>query len=361
MRWQGFDKGREGVLARDKWFAILEIISRHEGEDHTDLRSPIFSELQQKFPRDSWTGEHGDRSFFRDYAAAWVGTGVLAPMVETGQRFELTARGRHLVGHPEQLEEYFRQVLDAYSESIEVNGRSLTWSPVEIISAVLRSRHQIDLSDLEYEAAKLATACYPELDLVSASAATNQRRFRSYLLVMQNAGAIQRYSRSVQVIDPEYLESMTRPRVSWTADVLDELDLVELNADDRRRSEREAVVREGQEQFSREVKSAYGNQCCVTLTAETGVLEAAHIVPYMGRHSNSVRNGLCLAVDIHRLFDKNLLGIRPDTLIVEFAESVFDQRYAPLEGRQLRLPISSALQPSREALARRYGQFMDFH
>ena len=39
------------------------------------------------------------------------------------------------------------------------------------------------------------------------------------------------------------------------------------------------------------------------------LLEAAHIQPYIDERSNHPQNGLCLRVDLHRLFDEGLISV----------------------------------------------------
>lgn len=360
MRWRGFDKGREGMLAKDKWLGVLQIIARHEGEVHSDTSSPIFAELQRYFPEDSWTGGSKDRSLFRDYAAAWVGTGALKPLGETNHRFELTSRGRAVVVNPQGLAEFFRDVLDNYTEVVLIDGTLLSWSPIEIIAAVLRAHLHIDVRELERYCSRLAVTYYPQLALIHpASEANNYRRFRTYLKVLENAGAIQLDSGVVSVVDPEYMESMSRPAVSWTADEVEsDLHVAGLGVDERRRQERDTVIREGQTEFAQRLKTAYSGKCCVTGTTEIAVLEAAHILPYMGRHSNGVQNGLLLAVDIHRLFDKKVLGINPGSLTIELAERVEDRRYRSLQGSRISVPHRATERPSHLALTRRYEEFL---
>ena len=89
--------------------------------------------------------------------------------------------------------------------------------------------------------------------------------------------------------------------------------IVTLRHDQRTRRQQDSVVREGQPGFRQEVLDNYYGRCCATGCREPVILEAAHISPYAGVHSNHPVNGLCLRVDIHRLFDAFLLSIEPET------------------------------------------------
>src|SRR5690606_37088412 len=72
------------------------------------------------------------------------------------------------------------------------------------------------------------------------------------------------------------------------------------------------VIREGQAAFRKCLIDHYGAACMVTGTAQAGVIDAAHIIPYGGTSTNSLCNGLLLRKDIHALFDGGWLTIGPD-------------------------------------------------
>ena len=121
--------------------------------------------------------------------------------------------------------------------------------------------------------------------------------------------------------------------------------------DERRRVLRATAVREGQDLFRRDVLTAYRERCAVTDTSVPATLEAAHIVPYRGPHSNDVRNGLCLRSDIHVLFDRGLLAIHEDDYSVRLSEVLHTSApYADLEGRIIALPLITTMRPSAAAL-----------
>jgi len=54
--WLGFDRGREGVLVGPLWKGVLDILAKHEGEDYYNYESPLYEELEQEFPEESWIG-----------------------------------------------------------------------------------------------------------------------------------------------------------------------------------------------------------------------------------------------------------------------------------------------------------------
>lgn len=115
------------------------------------------------------------------------------------------------------------------------------------------------------------------------------------------------------------------------------------------------VRRQGQAQFRRSLLKAYNGKCAVTGCPVIDVLEAAHIKPYLGPHTNSVRNGLLLRADVHTLFDLGLLRVDADRLTVALATRLIGQFQDVVEGAPLLLPVNKADWPDVEAL-RQHGE-----
>ncbi|MGO3669385.1 MAG: HNH endonuclease [Vreelandella alkaliphila] len=106
--------------------------------------------------------------------------------------------------------------------------------------------------------------------------------------------------------------------------------------DEKKRRTSVTVVREGQQDFRKRVLKNYYGSCCISGSRITDVLEAAHISPYTGQNSNRLDNGLCLRVDIHRLFDNFLISINPEKQRVETSSKIKnDPEYGQLEGKQI--------------------------
>lgn len=132
-----------------------------------------------------------------------------------------------------------------------------------------------------------------------------------------------------------------------------------LRHDQRARRQQDIVVREGQAAFRQAVLDNYGGRCCVTGCRERLVLEAAHISPYSGRLSNHPSNGLCLRVDIHRLFDGFLISIDPSSRRLVIAPALTQD---PTYGRLAGQPLSDGRVPAgSELLAEHYQRFLDQH
>lgn len=92
--------------------------------------------------------------------------------------------------------------------------------------------------------------------------------------------------------------------------------------DDRLKQFKAIVVRRGQPEFRKKLLAAYDFACAISGSRVNATLEAAHIVPYLGKHSQDVRNGIVLRADLHILFDMGLLKIEPFTYVVSFDKSV---------------------------------------
>lgn len=81
------------------------------------------------------------------------------------------------------------------------------------------------------------------------------------------------------------------------------------------------IKRNGQTIFKLELVKRY--KTCIISKNTHDICDAAHIVPYCELDDNkkyNVDNGILLRTDLHNLFDKKILEINPNTLIVSFNE-----------------------------------------
>jgi HNH endonuclease len=138
----------------------------------------------------------------------------------------------------------------------------------------------------------------------------------------------------------------------------DNLDFEPTSIEDaRKRVIREIIQRQGQPIFRRKLLKAYGNRCTMTGFRSSFVLEAAHIVPYLGPKTNTIQNGLILRADIHTIFDLGLLGIHPNSRTLLVSSELAKSGYAKLNGRTLSEPIDSSCRPTKSALEFRFELF----
>ncbi|WP_068255818.1 HNH endonuclease [Janibacter corallicola] len=138
-------------------------------------------------------------------------------------------------------------------------------------------------------------------------------------------------------------------------EALDEFDAGEdLPDEDRRRKVNASIyVREGRGPFRDALVQAYEAKCAIT-GVSAPVLDAAHIRPYQGRHSNDPSNGILLRTDLHTLFDRHLLTVmyEANRYVVRVAEYVEDDLYRDLDGQELAVvPNNARSRPSTSLLA----------
>ena len=120
--------------------------------------------------------------------------------------------------------------------------------------------------------------------------------------------------------------------------------------DSRDRIETSIVRRQGQGRFRSGLLAAYQGACAITGCPVEEVLDAAHILPYKGSHTDVLTNGLLIKTDLHTLFDRGLIAIDPETRTVIVARSLHGTEFAVLNGVKLRDPVDGLDKPTKEVL-----------
>ncbi|UFS69481.1 HNH endonuclease [Geomonas sp. RF6] len=120
--------------------------------------------------------------------------------------------------------------------------------------------------------------------------------------------------------------------------------------DARKKTMASIVRRQGQPQFRQALMSAYGGKCAITGCDSSDALEAAHITPYLGAHTNTVPNGILLRADIHTLFDLGKITISPHDFRVILHPELRAGHYSYLTGKMVSVPKDKTLWPARPAL-----------
>jgi HNH endonuclease len=129
----------------------------------------------------------------------------------------------------------------------------------------------------------------------------------------------------------------------------------QIDSDRRFGAEYLARSRLGQGAFRVLVTDAYLRRCAVTGERTLPVLEAAHIKPYTLAGPHSVKNGILLRSDLHKLFDLGYLTITP-ALRLEVSprlklEWENGREYYAYGGKELTCtPADTVNRPSREYL-----------
>lgn len=127
--------------------------------------------------------------------------------------------------------------------------------------------------------------------------------------------------------------------------------------DERVRALRIICARRGQQSFRAKLLDVFGRRCPITGCEVVDVLEAAHIRPYRGPNDNHPSNGLLLRSDVHTLFDLNLIGIEPSTLIVRVDAAVNRSPYDCIDG----IKLLDHPRLSQAALLERWQHFLNAH
>ncbi len=129
--------------------------------------------------------------------------------------------------------------------------------------------------------------------------------------------------------------------------------------DARMRAVRSVIARQGQAKFRHALLRAYGGKCALTGCGIQPLLEAAHVTPYLGVHTNELSNGILLRADIHILWDLGLLAVHPTerTVHLNATVSVCDTALADLEGVTMRTPEPAHDQPSEARLRKQWEFF----
>lgn len=132
--------------------------------------------------------------------------------------------------------------------------------------------------------------------------------------------------------------------------------------DEREKQLAEITKRQGQPEFRDKLLKAYNNKCAVTECDAIEALEAAHIVPYLGKNTNFVSNGILLRADIHTLFDRGLLSFdhipnseNDNYYEVIISKEISNSTYHKLEGNPLSLPDDPNDFPDKSAMKYHYN------
>jgi putative restriction endonuclease len=112
--------------------------------------------------------------------------------------------------------------------------------------------------------------------------------------------------------------------------------------------------RVGQGIFTSIIRDAYNRSCAISQERALPALEAAHIRPLSDVRTHSIRNGILLRSDVHKLFDAGYLTVTPD-LHVEASQSMREdfndgKNYLALHGQLVTVPERPDLRPDPEAL-----------
>lgn len=120
----------------------------------------------------------------------------------------------------------------------------------------------------------------------------------------------------------------------------------------------ELTARDRQDSFRSELLVAYGGRCAITGYSGDSALEAAHIRPFSGPSSSTLKNGLLLRADVHRLYDRHLIAINPKTRRIHLSKLLQESEFYDLHNCKLRLPKFKEQHPAANALQERWLEFV---
>jgi hypothetical protein len=143
--WGIVDSGREGLWKPEKWFSVIEVVSNHPDADYYDVESPLYEELRERMPDESWFGEKKERPIFRDYTSPWR----LTETIEfKNQKVHLANFGMYLLKGIITREQLILRMM----RGLKDNGGE---RPYQVIaSAFLESQMRLDFDDIYYGVAQ---------------------------------------------------------------------------------------------------------------------------------------------------------------------------------------------------------------
>jgi putative restriction endonuclease len=121
-------------------------------------------------------------------------------------------------------------------------------------------------------------------------------------------------------------------------------------------NEEEVFIRGGM--FKRMIPKIYQNTCCISgwrvdAISNISMIDACHIIPFAESHDDTITNGIALCPNLHRAFDRGLIGINQDYRVVlskHFKENDATYQLTQFEGKEILLPEHMKHHPSKEAL-----------
>lgn len=151
------------------------------------------------------------------------------------------------------------------------------------------------------------------------------------------------------------IDGTTYPRSDEAVEPLQESEFAPQEEDGREIVFQQIKDRRGQQIFRNSLRERYGESCLISGCTLMDVVEAAHIKPYRGNADNHPANGLLLRADLHTLFDLDLMGIEPTTLLVRVHPVAKAAGYAEFDGVQIKC---LSAKPSEIALTIRWRSFL---
>ncbi len=348
----------EGLLNPPVFLGVLRALEKYQGFRASSQE--IFDALnlvQMETQTPVTVARKPARNLLRNSGQYWKGTGLLIP---TRGNIQLTALGNKVaqgmvtqgefaaimvqqtvlpnpeIHGAEDVKKWrdagleikplllILQILEYLGEMFGLNESYLT--PHELIKAVIPlagnrvPSRDIAIALIDIRNGRLNTTGWPDC----APGANDKRLAREFLLFLSHYGICRLVKKETNYHDRYYLDEI------FDVDAISSLTLESIFANDKQADnvieavrssplpsiiERQRVVttvlsRPEQSRFRKEILESSENQCILTGERISEVLEAAHIIPVTSGGTDVIDNGICLRVDIHRLFDSGNLRIQ---------------------------------------------------
>lgn len=351
----------EGLLDPPVFLGVLRVFARFDGANPADARVGAGLAIVKEETRTRVDlVRTPERNLIRNSGQYWKGTGLLAP---TPGKIELTPLGLRVASGNVTQSEFAAIMVQqtvlanplTYTEAevAEWQNAGLRIKPLDLILNVLgdlaRKTRRMDeayitppelvnicipLSGAKATAAVIAQAIIEHrrggLDVSGwpdcAPGANDRRMAREFLLFLGNFGLCRKVAGTSHADERFHLDELyevdaavaAAPASLFNEPAQTEAIIEQIQHSvlpsiiDRQRRMAMALVRPGQSKFRDNIMKAYNGRCAVTGDSIENILEAAHIIPAKNGGSDGQENGLCLRVDIHRLFDSFNIRLRQD-------------------------------------------------
>jgi hypothetical protein len=374
----------EGLLRAPVLLGVLRVLRRHEGGSKaSDVIRNELETVQQATGSTVELAREGERNLLRNSGQYWTGMGLLK---QTSGDIQLTQFGRTVADGLVTPGEFAATVIQqtvlpnpwTYSgaEISKWEAAGLRIRPFLVILQTLDGLNVGASQEAFLTARELVEIVIPlsgakspipavvdairahrrgELDISNwpdcAPAANDRRLAREFLLFLASFSVLNRVSGPSVLDDRFFLDLDLDPGM------LSAPNTVSLFGDEREQQqsldaarktglaslmERQRILisvmsRPNQAIFRDSVLTAFNGRCFLSDEAVADVLEAAHIVPVAERGSDSVDNGLCLRVDIHRLYDAGHIRLKLSGEVV-LSDAIASSGYPKLLPKSVKYP-----------------------
>ena len=352
----------EGLLKAPVFLGVLRALKKFEGKPYSSLKlHQELGRVRQDTKTSINLARTPDRNLFRNSGQYWRGTGLVTSVIG---EIELTNLGRSVASGQITNDEFaalmvrntvlpnpatyknvemtkwrnaglrikpFELVLSIMDKLGRAYGVPEAFlSPTELFKVVIplagakASTEDTAESVFEFRKGRLDVSNWPDC----VPAANDKRLAREFLLFLENFGVCQADNKAERYEQKFYLDQVMSAEIQLDAELsffeniarIDEEIATSRNSEipviiERTRVATSVLRRTNQLKFRRDVLGASNRRCILTQERTLAVLEAAHIVPVGQGGTDLVGNGLCMRVDIHRLYDSGKIRIEPNGVV----------------------------------------------